>query len=174
MSNSVWVGEDIDVVIFREIDGVPVGMANPLKFNAVTDLQYALIAPCFIEKVDIKISLEASRRPETGKQVKSIVQEAFEFTASMSNLYHNPIQFNDMLYFRSKSHHQNFGIAPAKTRLRLVFTYFTISRDWPYCSEQKILTGACVKDGGINFSNGANVIDNIEFWAERMISPELG
>ena len=149
-------------------------MANPLKFNSVTDLQYALIAPCFTERVDIKVSLEVSRRQETGKRFKSIVQDGFEFSASISNLYQNPNQFNDLLYFRSKTHQQNFGIPLAKTRLRLVFAYFTITRQYPYCLEQKILTGACIKDGGINFSSGANAIDNVEFWGETLISPDVG
>lgn len=84
--SKAWVSEQGQVFFFEEDpSGTPIGLADPLEFKPETDTP--LFKPCLHEDTSISGQVETTRRPVTGRTVRKIVRQAFEYQASISYLY---------------------------------------------------------------------------------------
>lgn len=86
MTDRVFTGFDLDVVIFQEdANGDPVGQNDETKYQPAID--NPLLTYCFWSKADINAALDSARRAVTGGYFKRIINEEYIYVATVSHMF---------------------------------------------------------------------------------------
>lgn len=94
----VWTTNDVEALIFvNDADQKPVGMQVPPFYQAsdTPALKYA-----FFESISVEGVLEVAKRPVTGRKVKKIVAQQYDYETSVSTIYFKKEESDIENYFK--------------------------------------------------------------------------
>lgn len=144
---------DIDAYMFREIDGVPEGLSDEYNYDPLNDLPSAEY--CFFEEVSIKERMEFTRKPETGKDFKTITRDNYIFSCSIRGLF-TESKMLDTSYLKREH------------KFRIFIMHYPLMSNTSEGKVQFILTKSVVASNSLT-SNKQSVGIDISFESERLI-----
>jgi len=148
----VWTGHELSVHLFKLINGLPLNMLDPYRYNPHTDIP--LLSYCYWQTASVTPSSDLKRRPSTDRSLLEIIPDQYIFTCRITSMYCIQEEFCGIDLFNRRN------------RFLIVFSQFSDNAR-TRASDQHILYNSAAQTGEITFQeNGITEISSLIFGAE--------